>query len=119
VIDSLKTLDNEEVAIRIVGSGVGAINENDIRLASAGNAIIYGFHIDLPAGVKQLASRDKVSIRLFKVIYELLDDAKEELSNLLAPEIIETELGSLIVKGIFKTSKTEVICGGEVIKGKL
>lgn len=119
VIDSLKTLDNEEVAIRIVGSGVGAVSENDIRLASSANAIIYGFHIDFPAGVKQLAARDKVSVRLFKIIYELLDDAKEELGKLLAPEVIETELGTLIVRGIFKTSKTEVICGGEVTKGKL
>lgn len=119
VIDGLKTLDNEEVAIRVVGSGVGAITENDIRLATSSGAIIYGFHIELPAGVKQLASRDKVPIRLYKVIYELIDDAKEELSNLLAPEIVETELGSLTVKGIFKTTKTEVICGGEVTKGKL
>lgn len=119
VIDSLKTLDNEEVAVRVVGSGVGAINENDIRLAAAGKAIIYGFHVDFPSGVKQLASRDKVSIRLFKVIYELIDDVKTELSGLLAPEVIENEQGTLIVRGIFKTTKTEVICGGEVTKGKL
>lgn len=119
VIDSLKTMDNEEVAVRIVGSGVGAVTENDIRLASAGNAIIYGFHVDLPSGVKQLANRDKVSIRLYKVIYELIDDVKEELSGMLAPEVIENDLGTLIVRGIFKTTKTEVICGGEVTKGKL
>lgn len=119
VIDSLKTLDNDEVAVRVVGSGVGAITENDIRLAAAGNAIIYGFHVELPSGVKQLASRDKVSVRLYKVIYELIDDAKEELSKLLAPEVVENELGTLIVRGIFKTTKTEVICGGEVTKGKL
>lgn len=119
VIDSLKTLDNEEVAVRVVGSGVGAVTENDIRLAAAGNAIIYGFHVELPSGVKQLASRDKVQVRLYKVIYELIDDVRTELSGLLAPEIVETELGTLTVKGIFKTTKTEVICGGEVSKGKL
>lgn len=119
VIDSLKTLNNDEVAVRVISSGVGAINENDIRLASASNAIIYGFHTTLPAGIRQLSSRDKVSVRLFKVIYELIDDAKEELSNLLAPEVIENELGTLIVRGIFKTTKTEIICGGEVTKGKL
>lgn len=119
VIDSLKTLDNEEVAIRVVGSGVGPINENDIRLASSSGAIIYGFHTTLPVGVRQLSSRDKVPVRLYKVIYELIDDAKEELSRLLAPEIVETELGTLIVRGIFKTTKTDVICGGEVTKGKL
>lgn len=119
VIDSLKTLDNEEVAVKVISSGIGAINENDIRLAVASKAIIYGFSIELSAGVKQLASRDKVPIRLYKIIYELIDDAKEELSNLLAPEVVETEMGTLVVKGIFKTTKTEVICGGEVTKGKL
>lgn len=119
VIDSLKTLDTEEVAVRVVGSGIGAINENDIHLAASSGAIIYGFHVVMPPGIKQLAARDKVSIRLFKVIYELIDDAKQELEQLLSPEIVETELGRLIVRGIFKTSKTEIICGGEVTKGKL
>lgn len=119
VIDSLKTLDSEEVAVRVVGSGVGAINENDIHLAHTSNAITYGFNVILPPSIKRLAGRDKVSIRLFKVIYELIDDVKQELSSLLAPEIVEHEIGRLIVKGVFKTTKTEVICGGEVTKGKL
>jgi len=119
VIDSLKTLDNEEVAVRIVGTGVGPIGENDVRMAATSKAILYGFHVEVPSGAKQLANRDKVDIRLFKVIYELIDDAKEELTKLLAPEIVETDLGRLIVRGIFKITKTEVICGGEVTKGKL
>ena len=88
-------------------------------MAHTSNAIIYGFNVELPSGIKQQISRDKVSVRLYKVIYELIDDAREELSKLLAPEVIETELGRLVVKGIFKTTKTEVICGGEVTKGKL
>lgn len=119
VIDSLKALDTEEVAIRIVGSGVGAINDNDVRLAHTTGAIVYGFSVDVPSGIKQIANRDKVPVRLYKIIYELIDDAKEEMSKLLAPEVVETELGTLVVRGIFKTSKTEVICGGEVTKGKL
>lgn len=119
VIDSLKTLDNEEVSIRVIGSGVGNVTENDVHLAHSGKAIIYGFSVGMPQSVKQIANRDKVSVRLYKVIYELIDDAKQELSNLLSPEVIETELGRLIVKGVFKTTKTEVICGGEVTKGKL
>lgn len=119
VIDSLKALDTEEVSVRVVGSGVGAINENDIHMAATSKAIIYGFHVVMPPGIKQLASRDKVPIRLYRVIYELIDDVKQELERLLSPEIITTELGRLVVKGIFKTSKTEVICGGEVTKGKL
>lgn len=119
VVDSLKALDTEEVAVRIVGSGVGTINENDVHLAATTSAILYGFHVQMPSNVKQLASRDKIKIRLFKVIYELIDDAKLELQELLPPEIVETELGRLVVKGVFKTTKTEVICGGEVTKGKL
>ncbi len=119
VIDSLKSLSTEEVAIRIVGSGVGPINDNDIHMAAASKAIIYGFHVNISAGLRQTASRDKVPLRLYDIIYELLDDAKEELSNLLAPEIIETTVGELNVKKVFKTSRSEVICGGEVTEGKL
>jgi len=119
VIDSLKTLDTEEVAVRIVSSGVGVISESDVHTAATAGAIIYGFHTGLPAHIKHLASRDKVQVRLFTVIYELIDDVKRELEALLAPEIVEEELGTLQVKGIFKITKTEVICGGLVTKGSL
>jgi translation initiation factor IF-2 len=119
VIDSLKSLDTEEVAIRVVGSGVGTINENDTHMATTSHAIVYGFNVTVPSSIKQHASRDKVSVRLYKVIYELIDDVKTELSKLLAPEVIETEVGRLVIKGIFKTTKTEIICGGEVTKGKI
>lgn len=119
VIDSLKALDTDEVAVRVVGSGVGTINENDVHLAATTGAILYGFHVPMPTNIKQLVARDKIAVRLYTVIYELIDDAKAELQLLLPPEIIETELGRLVVKGVFKTTKTEVICGGEVTKGKL
>lgn len=119
VIDSIKTLDTEEVAIRVVGSGVGAVNENDLHMAQTSNAIIYGFNVSVPTNIKQAALRDKISIRLYHIIYELIDDAKESLSEMLVPQVVETDLGRLIVKGVFATTKTEVICGGEVTKGKL
>jgi len=119
VADSLKTLDTDEVATRIVSSGIGVITESDIHLAQTSGAIIYGFNIDAPASIKRLAARDNVSIRLYRVIYELIDDVREELTKRLAPEVVETDLGRLIVRGVFKTTKTEVICGGEVTKGKL
>lgn len=119
VLDSLKGLDTEEVAVRIVGSGVGDINEKDLHMARTSKAIIYGFNVSIPTSIKQLANRDRMSVRLHRVIYELIDDAKEEMSKLLAPEVKETEVGRLVVRGIFKTTKTEVICGGEVTKGKL
>ena len=119
VIDSLKALDTSEVAIRIVSSGVGAISDNDIRLAHTSDAIIYGFHVQAASNIRQQASRDKVHLRMYSVIYELIDDAKQELELLLSPEIVETSLGRLVVRGIFNTTKTNVIAGGEVTKGKL
>ena len=119
VVDTLKTLDTDDVAIRIVGASVGAVTENDIRMAESSNAIIYGFHVVMPQNVKQLASRDKVRVRLYKIIYELIDDARNEMSNLLAPEEVITQKGRLVVRGVFKTTKTELICGGEVTKGQL
>src|SRR6266702_4089073 len=119
VIDSLKALETEEVAVRVVSASVGAITDSDVYLATTSNAIIYGFNVLAPTNIKRLASRDKVNIRLYNVIYELIDDVKTELTTLLAPEIVEKEMGRLVVRGIFKTTKTEVICGGEVTKGKL
>lgn len=119
VVDSLKTLETEEITVRIVASGVGPVNENDVHWAQTSSAIIYGFNVNVPSSTKQLASRDRVSIRLYRVIYELIDDVKQEMTKLLVPEIVETSLGRLVVKGVFKTTKTEVICGGEVTKGKV
>ncbi|HET7059719.1 MAG TPA: translation initiation factor IF-2 [Candidatus Saccharimonadales bacterium] len=119
VMDSFKALNTDEVSVRVVGSGIGPINENDLHLAHSTGSSIYGFNVGLPTSSKQKASRDKVRVHLYKVIYELIDDVKTELSTLLRPKIVETELGRLLVKGIFKTTKTEVICGGEVTKGKL
>lgn len=119
VIDSLKSMDTEEVAVRIVGSGVGPVNDNDLHLAQTSDAIIYAFNVGVPSNIKQAASRDRINVRSYKIIYELIDDVKAELTKLLPPEIVENDLGRLVVRGIFKTSKTEVICGGEVTKGKL
>lgn len=119
VVDALKSLDTKEVAVKFVATGVGTPSENDVHLASSSKAIIYCFNVTGASNIKQLANRDKVPVREFKVIYELIDDVKEELSSLLIPEIVETELGILKVKAVFKTTKTDLICGGEVTKGKL
>lgn len=120
VIDSLKLLDTGgEVAIKIVGSGVGNISENDIRLAEDGDTIVYGFNVEVPPQIKRLAARDKVQVRTFRVIYELLDDARSSIESLLAPKIVETEVGKLTIKGVFRTTKEEIIAGGEVTGGKV
>jgi len=119
VMDSLRLVDTGgEVNMRIIGSGVGNISENDIRLAEGDNTIIYGFNVELPPAVKRLAMREKIQVRLFKVIYELLDDARQSMEALLAPEVVETDLGKLTIKGIFRTMKDQIIAGGEVTSGK-
>jgi translation initiation factor IF-2 len=119
VMDSLRLVDTGgEITLRIVGSGVGNISENDIRMAVDGNTIIYGFNVELPPAVKRLAMRDKVQVRIFKVIYELLDDARQSMESMLAPEVVETEVGKLTIKGVFRTTKDEIIAGGEVTEGK-
>ena len=120
VMDSLRLVDTKgQITLRIIGSGVGNVNESDVRLAESSDAIIYGFNIELPPAVKRLAMRDKVQIRLYRVIYELLDDARQSMEQMLAPEVVETEVGKLTVKGVFRTMKEEVICGGEVTSGKV
>ena len=119
VMDSLKVIDTAgEVTLRIISSGVGNISENDVLLAADQGTVIYGFNVDLPPAVKRQAARDKIHVRLYKVIYELLDDAKNSMEALLAPEVVETKLGTLTIKGVFRTLKDEVIAGGEVTSGK-
>lgn len=118
VQDSLRLLETKEVAVRVVASGVGSISENDIHLAKGSGAIIYGFSVQLPPNVKRLAAREKVPVRIFSVIYELLDDVRFSLGEMLSPEIVETEVGTLTIKGVFRMTKDEVICGGEVTGGK-
>jgi len=120
VVDSLKMINgDEEVNVRVIGTGVGNISENDIRLAMSGNTVVYGFNVDLPPNVKRLAQRDRVEVRIFKVIYELIDDVKASMSNLLSPKIVDETVAELDVKGVFKTTKDEVIAGGEILSGKV
>ena len=119
VLDSIKVLDTDEAASRIVSSGVGAVNESDIETARAAEAIIYCFNTDVSSGIRRMANQKSVSIKTYKVIYELLDDIKAELESRLPPEVIELDIAQLTVKGVFNTTKKEVICGGKVSKGKM
>ncbi|MGH7218232.1 MAG: translation initiation factor IF-2 [Candidatus Microsaccharimonas sp.] len=120
VIDSLKVIDTGgEVSLHVVSSGVGNITENDVRLAADGKTVIYGFNVELPPAVKQLATRERAEVRIYKIIYELLDDAKLSMEKLLAPEVVETEVGELEVKGVFRTLKDEIIAGGLVTTGRV
>ena len=120
VIDSLRLIDTGgEVRLRVVASGVGNMSESDIRMASDASTIVYGFNVELPPAVKRLAARDKVEVQIFTIIYELIDDVKQRMEALLAPEVVETEIGKLKVKGVFRTTKEETIAGGEVTTGKV
>lgn len=119
LVDSLKLLETGEVTVRVIRSGVGNISENDVRLASSSGAIIYGFNVQLPPAVKRTAMRDKVTIRNYRVIYELLDDVRLEMEGKLAPEVVETEIGELKVLGVFRTTRDSIIAGGEVLRGKV
>ncbi|MBR3248415.1 translation initiation factor IF-2 [Candidatus Saccharibacteria bacterium] len=120
VVDSLKLIDTGgEISLNIVHTGVGDISENDVYMAAGGNTVIYGFNVNVPINISKMAARDGVPVRIYKVIYELIDDAKHEMENLLDAEIIEEDKGEMKVKGVFRTEKTSIIAGGEVLKGDL
>jgi len=119
LLQNLETLGNEEVKTKVIAQGLGSINESDISIAASAGAMIIGFNVQLPIRIKQLASRDNVEVNLYKVIYELLEDVKQGLQARLKPQIVEEERGSLIVKGVFRITQNQLICGGQVNKGEL
>ena len=120
VVDSLRLIDtNGEITLNIVSTGVGAISENDIYMASGSRTVIYGFNVTVPNAIAKMAERNGVPVRVYRVIYELLDDAKREMEKLLDAEVVETETGEMTIKGVFRTEKTEIIAGGEVKEGKV
>ncbi|MBR3180116.1 translation initiation factor IF-2 [Candidatus Saccharibacteria bacterium] len=118
VVDSLKMIDTHgEVTLNIVSTGVGDISENDVYMAAGENTVVYGFNVSVPINISKMAARDNVPIRTYKVIYELLDNAKREMENLLDAEIVEEDKGEMKVLGVFRTEKTSIIAGGEVLTG--
>ena len=119
LLESLGGLHNEEVAAKIVSSGVGDITESDISFAATAHALVLGFNVTMSSTVRQLANRDNVHVQSYKVIYELLGDVREALSGMLSPEIVETSTGELEVLGVFKITKQQVVCGGKVTHGKV
>lgn len=118
VVDSLKMIDTHgEITLNIISSGVGDVSENDVYMAAGDNTIIYGFNVGVPINISKMAARDNIPVRTYKVIYELLDDAKREMESLLDAEIVEEDKGEMKVLGVFRTEKTQIIAGGEVLKG--
>lgn len=120
VVDSLKMIDTHgEVNLNIVSTGVGDITENDIYMAAGDNTVVYGFNVAVPTNIAKMAARDGVAVRNYRVIYELIDDAKSAMEELLDAEVIEEEVGEMKIKGVFRTGRTAIIAGGEVLTGRV
>ena len=117
ILDSLNKFPSEKITIDAILTGIGAITENDVMLASASNAILIGFHVRVNPSVNDLAKKENVEIRLYSVIYELLEDIKEALTGCLAPDEREKELGWAKILEIFSTSKGPNVIGCMVEKG--
>ncbi len=119
VKQSLLKRSNEEVAIRIIHSGVGAVNESDVTLASASNAIIIGFNIRPDNQAKEMADREKVDVRLYRVIYNAIEDVEAAMKGLLDPVFVEKVIGHAEVRQVFKASGLGMIAGSYVLDGKI
>lgn len=117
--DSLSVIKNEEVKVRCIHGGVGAINENDIMLAEASNAVIVGFNIKPDAKIKALAEKKKVQIKFFRIIYEVIDFVTEEINKMLTPKYREVITGHAEIRALFKASKVGIIAGSYVLDGKV
>ena len=117
IVESLKKLPSEKISVDVLHAGVGAISENDVLLAASAGAIVIGFHVRVNPGVNDLAKKEKVEIRLYSIIYELLEDIEDALTGRLAPEKREKDLGTVRILKIFQLSKGPKICGCLVEKG--
>ncbi len=115
----LAEIKSEEVAIEYISVGVGNITESDVRLASSSNATIYGFSVDATSVAKRMAESAEVEIKNYSIIYELIDNIKEKLTDLLPPVIERTDFGKLTILAIFKNGKEDMIVGGKIVSGKL
>ena len=118
VKQSLVKLSNEEVMVKVIHGGVGAINESDVSLASASNAIIIGFNVRPDVTAKSIAEREKVDMRLYKVIYQAIEDVEAAMKGMLDPVFEEQIIGHAIVRQTFKASGVGTIAGSYVMDGK-
>jgi translation initiation factor IF-2 len=124
IVDALKKIDATKVALDVIHSAVGTITESDVLLASASKAIILGFHTRIDNGVSDIAKREGVQIKLYAIIYELIDQVKEAMAGLLDPLLKEVVVGSAEVRKVFELSKGGNVAGcsvtaGRIVKGKV
>ena len=119
VKSSLEKLSNEEVRVQVIHSGVGAINESDVMLAATSNAIIVGFNVRPDAAARDNAARSNVEIRMYRVIYDCINEIEAAMKGMLAPKFQEQIIGHVEIRQTFKVSKVGTVCGGYVTDGKI
>ena len=119
VRQSLEKLSNDEVRVRTIHGGVGAITETDVMLASTANAIIIGFNVRPDNNAREMAEREKIDVRLYRVIYQAIEDVKNAMKGMLAPKFKEVLLGHATVRQTFKVSGVGTIAGAYVTDGKI
>ncbi|HXR08087.1 MAG TPA: translation initiation factor IF-2 [Candidatus Acidoferrum sp.] len=123
IVEALKKIDEAQVTLEVIHSAVGTITESDVSLASAASAIILGFHTRIDVGVADLAKREGVQIKLYSIIYELIDEVKASMAGLLEPTVKEVVIGTAEVRKLFELSKGGHVAGcmvssGRVVRGK-
>ena len=116
---SLEKLSNEEVNVRVIHCAVGAINESDVMLASTSNAIIVGFNVRPDSQAKLIAERDKVDMRMYRVIYECIEEIESAMKGMLDPKFKEVELGRVEVRQVYKITGVGIVAGSYVLEGKV
>jgi translation initiation factor IF-2 len=117
--DSFSKLSTEEIQIKIIHKGVGAITESDVLLASASDAIIIGFNVRPAGNAKQLADKEEIDIKTYSIIYDAIDDLKDAMEGMLSPEMKEEISGTAEIRETFKISKIGTVAGCMVLDGKI
>lgn len=119
IVEALKKIDSDKVALEIIHSAVGTITKEDVMLSSASEGVILGFHTRIDNGVSEVAKREGVQIKLYAIIYELIDHVKEAMAGLLDPIIKEVVVGAADVKKVFELSKGGTVAGCAVSHGRI
>jgi translation initiation factor IF-2 len=119
VKQNLEKLSNEEVQVKVIHGGVGAVSESDIMLANASNAIIVGFNVRPDPVATEIAERDGVDMRMYRIIYDCIEEIEDAMKGMLAPKFREVLLGRIEVRSVFKLSSAGTIAGSYVLNGKV
>src|SRR6185295_14493562 len=117
--ESLGKLGSKEVQVRVIRQAVGQITESDVLLAAASGAIIVGFHVRPDVRARELAQREKVEIRIYDIIYKVVEEVKQALEGMLKPELKEVILGTAEIREVFKLSKSGTVAGCMVTTGTM